>query len=69
MLSTIILLYALNAANPIPTACFVFAYIFFFLELIYRLIRLIMVIKDSIEAKEVNKAIIRVLRNQHKNSP
>ncbi len=42
MISTLILLYALNATNPIPTGCFVAAWTLFFLkvalEIAHRLI-------------------------------
>lgn len=41
MTSTLILLYALNASNPIPTGCFVAAWALFILEGVCGLIKLV----------------------------
>lgn len=41
MVSTLILLYALNATNPIPTGCFVAAWALFILKGICGLIRFV----------------------------
>lgn len=41
MVSTLILLYALNTTNPIPTGCFVAAWALFILEGICGLIRFV----------------------------
>ncbi len=47
MVSTLILLYALNATNPIPTGCFVAAWTLFILKVVLEIANKLICQKDK----------------------
>ena len=47
MLATLILLYALNASNPVPTGCFVAAWILLSVEIICKSLKFILNLADK----------------------